>query len=344
MSSSTRLTAFIIIGLVIGAAVGYLAAGPISYNSQIDSLTKQLADAQKTSPADLQKAQADLAKARANLTKAQTDLATSQTQIKMLQDQISALQNPVLSGSLSIAGSTTIQPISQQAANQFMTLHPNVQVSVAGGGSGAGIKAAGTGTADIGESSRNILPAEYLLYPTLNLFPIAKDSVAIVVNPSLSNVTDLTFQQTAQIYAGQITNWKQVGGPDHSIDLYTREAGSGTLDAFNTFWMTPLSLQIAGTASVKPSNGEMKTAVASDPYGIAYISLGFVDSSIRALKLGGVEPTIANVNSGTYTPQRVLFVFTKGSPSPLAKVFIDFLQSSQGQQIVQQNGYMPIYS
>jgi len=343
MSSSSKLAVYIIIGLVVGAAVGFFAAGPINYNpqisalnSQVSTLTTQLAAAQQTSPADLQKAQADLAKAQA-------DLATSNSQITTLQGQISALQNPVLSGSISIAGSTTVQPISQEAANQFMKLNPNVQISVAGGGSGAGIKAAGTGAANIGESSRDITHAEYLLYPTLNVFPIAKDSVAIVVNPTLSNVTNLTFLQVAQIYSGQITNWKQVGGPDHSIDLYTREAGSGTLDAFNTFWMTPANLQIAGTASVKPSNGEMKTAVASDPYGIAYISLGFVDSSVKALSMANVQPTLANVLSGTYTPQRVLIVFTNGPPTALEMAFINFLTSSAGQKIVSDSGYIPIY-
>jgi uncharacterized protein HemX len=107
MSSSSRLTAFIIIGLVVGAAVGYFAAGPISYNSQINSLTKQLADAQQTTPADLQKAQADLATAQTALAKAQSDLTTSQTQVKTLQTQVTSLQNPVQSGSISISGSTT---------------------------------------------------------------------------------------------------------------------------------------------------------------------------------------------------------------------------------------------
>ncbi len=126
MSSSSRLTAFIIIGLVVGAAVGYFAAGPISYNSQINSLTKQLADAQQTTPADLQKAQADLATAQTALAKAQSDLTTSQTQVKTLQTQVTSLQNPVLSGSISISGSTTVQPISQEAANEFMKLNPQM--------------------------------------------------------------------------------------------------------------------------------------------------------------------------------------------------------------------------
>jgi len=345
MSSNSRLIAFIVIGLVVGAAVGYLSAGPISYNQQIDSLTKQLADAQGATSTALQKAQADLAKAQA-------DLTASQSQIKALQDQISALQNPVLSGSISISGSTTVQPISQEAANEFMKLHNQVQVSVAGGGSGAGIKAAGSGQVDIGESSRVITEAEFLLYPNLVTTGIAKDSIAIVINPTLTGVTDLSFEQVAKIFAGEITNWKDVGGPDHAINLYTREAGSGTLSTFNEYFMTPTTgpaakmwtRTISATASVKPSNGEMRTAVSSDPYGIAYISLGFVDSSVKSLKLAGVEATIDNVNSGKYPLQRVLWVFTNGQPSALEKAFIDYLLSPAGQKIVTDLGYIAIYS
>lgn len=344
MSSSSRLTAYILIGLVASAAVGYFAAGPISYNSQIDSLTKRLADAKNTTPADLLKAQADLAKAQA-------DLTTSQSQIKTLQDQVNALQNPVLSGSISISGSTTVQPISQEAANQFMKLHPTIQVSVAGGGSGAGIKAAGAGQVDIGESSRIITESEFLLYPQLVTTGIAKDSIALVINPSVIGVTDLTFEQVAKIFAGEITNWKDVGGPDHSINVYTREAGSGTLGTFNEYFMTPTvgpatklwTKTISATASVKPSNGEMKTAVSSDPYGVAYISLGFVDSSVKALKLAGIEATIDNVNSGKYPVQRVLWIFTNGQPSALEKTFIDYLTSAAGQKIVQEMGYIALY-
>jgi phosphate transport system substrate-binding protein len=345
MSNSSRLAAYIIIGLVVGAGVGYFAAGPISYNSQIDSLTKQLAEAQQTTPTDLLKAKADLAKA-------QTDLTAAQGQVKTLQDQVTALQNPVLSGSISISGSTTVQPISQEAANQFMKLYPKIQVSVAGGGSGAGIKAAGAGQVDIGESSRIITESELLLYPQLVVTGIAKDSIAVVVNPALTGVTDLTFEQVAKIFAGDITNWKDVGGVDHAINVYTREAGSGTLGTFNEYFMTPTTGPVSGqwkrtisaTASVKPSNGEMKTAAAGDPYGIAYISLGFVDTSVKALKIAGIEATIDNVNSGKYPVQRVLWVFTKGQPSALEQAFIDYLLSSVGQKIVGEMGYIPIYS
>jgi phosphate transport system substrate-binding protein len=174
----------------------------------------------------------------------------------------------------------------------------------------------------------------------------------VVVNPALTGVTDLSFEQVAKIFAGEITNWKDVGGPDHAINVYTREAGSGTLGTFDEYFMNPTTgpasgqwkKTVVGTASVKPSNGEMKTAISGDPYGIAYISLGFVDSSVKALKIAGVEATIENVNAGTYTVQRVLWVFTSGQPNELEQAFIDYLLGPEGQQIVEEMGYIPIYS
>jgi phosphate transport system substrate-binding protein len=233
-----------------------------------------------------------------------------------------------------------------------MKLHNGVQVSVAGGGSGAGIKAAGAGQVDIGESSRVITESELIQYPKLVVTGIAKDSIAVVVNPSLTGVSDLTFEQVAKIFAGEITNWKDIGGPDHAINVYTRESGSGTLGTFNEYFMTPTTgpaskqwtRTISATASVKASNGEMKTAISGDTYGIAYISLGFVDSSVKALKIAGVEATIDNVNSGKYTVQRVLWVFTNGQPSELEQAFIDYLLSPAGQKIVTDMGYIAIYS
>jgi len=338
MSTSTKLAAYIIIGIVVGSAVGYFAAGPLSYDAQIASLQKQLADAQQSSSGDTQALQ--------------TQLDAAESTITALQAEIAALENPTLTGSLSISGSTTVQPISQEAANEFMKLHPGVQVSVAGGGSGAGIKAVGAGQVDIGESSRVIKESELILYPKLVVTGIAKDSIAVVVNPSLTEVSDLTFEQVAKIFAGEITNWSELGGPNHAINVYTREAGSGTLGTFDEYFMNPTTgpasgqwkKTISATASVKASNGEMKTAISGDAYGIAYVSLGFVDSSVKALKIGGVEATIANVDSGTYQVQRVLWVFTNGQPSELEQAFIDYLLSPAGQKIVEEMGYIAIYS
>jgi phosphate transport system substrate-binding protein len=273
---------------------------------------------------------------------------TYNSQIASLKNRIAELEGQStteLSGTLSIAGSTTVLPISQEIANMFMQLHSKVQVSVAGGGSGHGVKAAGSGEVDIGEASRNIKDSEWLSYPDLVIFSVGKDSVAVVVNPDnpVAGSLDLTLEEISRIFSGEITNWSELGGDDHEIEVYTREEGSGTREVFENYCMKPFDAEFMAGASVKPSNGEMRASVAGNKYGIAYISLGYVDDTVRAVKVEGVEATVENVKSGVYPITRILWMFTKGMPSPHEKAFIEYVQSSEGQAIVEELGYIPIY-
>jgi phosphate transport system substrate-binding protein len=303
MSNRTQsIATYLVIGLVIGAVIGYFASGPITYNSQIASLKNRIVELEGQSSTEL-------------------------------------------SGTLSIAGSTTVLPISQEIANKFMQLHKKVQVSVAGGGSGHGVKAAGSGEVDIGEASRNIKDSEWLSYPDLVIFSVGKDSVAIVVNPNnpVASSLDLTLEEISKIFSGEISNWSELDGDDHEIELYTREEGSGTREVFEIYCMNPFDAEFAAGASVKPSNGEMRASVAGNKYGIAYVSLGYVDETIHAVKIDGVEATVNNVKSGAYPITRVLWMFTRGMPSPLEKAFIEYVQSSDGQAVVEDLGYIPIY-
>jgi len=318
-NNQTQLIAYAAIALIVGAAIGYYVAGTMS-----------------TVPGDVAELQAQLTAARSQITTLENDVET-------LEAQIQELSNPTLSGTISIAGSTTVLPISQECANLFMSDHPEVQISVAGGGSGAGIKSGGSGEVDIGEASRNIKDTEFLSYPDLVPFAIAKDSVAIIVNPQnpLANSLDITMEQAKQIFAGEITNWSQLGGEDHEIEVFTREEGSGTREVFTTYIMG--SEEFAATAGVKPSNGEMRAAVASNRYAVAYISLGYVDSSVKTAKIGGAEATVDNVLNGQYPITRILWMFTKGMPSELEAAFIEFVQGSEGQGVVKDLGYIPIY-
>jgi len=175
----------------------------------------------------------------------------------------------------------------------------------------------------------------------LKPFVIAKDSVAIVVHPE-NPVSELTMEQVAKIFAGEINNWKEVGGEDAEIRVITREEGSGTRETFEKFVMRPLHLEITADASVKPSNGEVRATVATDKNAIGYISLGYVDESVKALKIDGVEPTVEKVLSGEYPITRNLYLITKGEPEPLEKAFIDFVLSEEGQKIVEELGYIPV--
>ena len=244
---------------------------------------------------------------------------------------------------LDIAGSTTVTPIVEEAARRFSDLYPGFKISVAAIGSGPGIKAVGSGEVDIGMASRDWKEKELERWPDLKPFRIAMDSIAIVVHPS-NPVNGLTLEQVAKIFAGEITNWKEVGGPDKPIHVITREKGSGTRDCFEHAVMKPFGKEISAEAMVQQGNPRVRAAVANDPLSIGYISLGFVDETVKPLKIDGVEPKIENVLKGTYPIRRSLYVITKGDPDPAELMFIGYLLSAEGQKIVKELGYIPLYS
>jgi phosphate transport system substrate-binding protein len=248
-----------------------------------------------------------------------------------------------LSGELTVAGSTTVLPINQECARLLMNANPDLRISVSGGGSGHGVKSVGAGEIDIGAASRDVKAAELELYPDLKPVAIGKDSVAIVVHPS-NTINDLTLEQAAQIFSGEITNWEEVGGANTAIRVITREEGSGTRETFEKYVMTPFDKEVAGKASVKGSNGEVRATVSSDANSIGYLSIGYVDSSMKAIKVGGIEATVANVLSGDYPIQRSLYLITKGEPSALEQAFINFILSSEGQEVVEDMGYIKVIS
>jgi phosphate transport system substrate-binding protein len=248
-----------------------------------------------------------------------------------------------LSGELTVAGSTTVLPINQECARLLMEANPDLRISVSGGGSGHGVKSVGAGEIDIGAASRDVKAAELELYPDLKPVAIGKDSVAIVVHPS-NTINDLTLEQAAQIFSGEITNWEEVGGANTAIRVITREEGSGTRETFEKYVMTPFDKEVAGKASVKGSNGEVRATVSSDANSIGYLSIGYVDSSMKAIKVGGIEATVANVLSGDYPIQRSLYLITKGEPSALEQAFINFILSSEGQEVVEDMGYIKVIS
>ena len=143
------------------------------------------------------------------------------------------------------------------------------------------------------------------------------------------------------IFSGEISNWSEIGGENHEIEVYTREEGSGTREVFTDYVLGDKT--IVGTASVKPSNGEMRASVVNNKYAIAYVSFGYVDGSVVAAQIEGVTATVENVNSGIYPITRILWMFTKGMPDSLEAAFIQHIQSPEGQKIVEELGYIPIY-
>ncbi len=242
------------------------------------------------------------------------------------------------SGAIKISGGTAHIPVMKAAADLIMQLNPKIQISIAGGGSGVGIKQVGEGLVDIGNSGRKPTDEEIQKYG-LVLHQWAIDGVAVVVHPQ-NPVKALTSEQLKAIYAGTMTNWKALGGPDKAINIYTRDEASGTREVF---WEKALAKgEISPKALFVASNGAMKTAVAQDPNANGYVSVGHIDDSVAAVALDGVAPTLENVKDGKYKIARGLFSNTKGAPQGLTKKFIDFIFSSQGRALIVEQGFIPV--
>ena len=242
-----------------------------------------------------------------------------------------------LKGKIDIAGGTAHIPVMKDAAEQIMKANPHIRITVAGGGSGVGVQKVGEGLVDIGDTGRALTKAEIAKYG-LKTFPFAVDGVAVAVNPK-NPVIALTSQQIKDIFAGKIKNWKAVGGSDAPIHLFTRDEASGTRA---TFWKKLLKKgPIDSKANVVASNGAMKMAIEQDPQAIGYVGIGFLDKKLKGIKLNGVAPTQENAKNGTYPVTRLLYMNTKGEPSPLVKAFIDYIRGPEGAKIIQKHGYIP---
>ena len=240
---------------------------------------------------------------------------------------------------LIVAGSTSVQPYAEILAEEFARIHPGSEIDVQGGGSSAGITAAGTGTTDIGMSSRHLKEEER----TLLAVEIARDGLAIIAHPD-NPVGDLTLAQVRDIYTAKTVNWSGLKGKKAEIHIVAREEGSGTRSAFEELVMG--EDRIVPEAIVLPSYGAIREFVSRDPNAIGFISLGLVDHQqglkpVKALRLDGVAPTRENIENGSYSLFRPFLFVMKGEPAGLARQFIDFTLSEEGQQILIKEGLFP---
>lgn len=237
-----------------------------------------------------------------------------------------------LSGTLTLNGSTSMTAVCNALGEAFMAKYDGVTVEKANTGSGSAVTAVNDGTALIGDLSRKVKDDED---PDgkFTKVTIALDGIAIAVNPE-NSVDALTSEQIEKIFAGEITNWSEVGGDDVAITVIGREEGSGTRDGFENIFGFGEDKKCAYAAEVQET-GIVVSKVASDPSAIGYVSLASVNDEIKAVSVDGVEATEENVSNGTYVVQRPFVqIYTKGTDSELVKAWFDFLKSDEGQQII----------
>jgi phosphate transport system substrate-binding protein len=259
---------------------------------------------------------------------------------------------PVSTGqkqTIKISGSTTVLPIVQKAADQYMATHPDADIQVSGGGSGVGVQAISAKTVDIGMSSREVTKDEKAKNPGFVITPVAQDGIAIVVNPA-NTIQYITLDQIKNIYLGKTTKWTEITGAsvpntNNQIVVIGRDSASGT----RTYFDETLLLKATPTSKMleKNSNGAVLQTVAQTPGSIGYISIGFVSKDVKSLPVWYnaqkiISPSLDNVKTKTYPVSRDLYVITNGQPSGLAGDFIKYILSPDGQKIVADEGYVTI--
>jgi phosphate transport system substrate-binding protein len=265
-----------------------------------------------------------------------TDQAAPTTAAAPTEETVATTE---LSGTLLLSGSTSMEKLSNVAAESFMVKYPQVTVSAEFIGSSAGIEALLAGTVDIGNASRNLKDTEVTSGAVENI--VAIDGIAVITDNS-NTATNLTKDQLVKIYTGEITNWKEVGGGDQPIVVIGREAGSGTRGAFEEL----LEIEdLCKYSNEINSTGGVMAKVASTIGAIGYVSLDVLDDSILALQLEGVAPTAENIKAGSYFLSRPFVMATRGEiseQSELVQAFFEYLGSEEGKQMIESVGLITL--
>jgi len=244
---------------------------------------------------------------------------------------------------ITIAGSTTVLPIAQATAEVFMDKNPDINISVRGGGSSVGIASIISGTVDIGDASRHIKNKELTAAREsgINIVEhiVANDGIAIVLNNS-NPIDALTLSQLKDIYTGKIQNWKELGGKNMPIVVVSRDVSSGTFEVFNKLVLK--NAKGLDSALMLASNNAVVTTISTTPGAIGYVGLGYVTDKIKAVSVDGVKATEKTIQTKEYPISRTLQMYTRGIPTGIVKQYIDFVLSPEGQDIVEQQGFIRI--
>ena len=252
-------------------------------------------------------------------------------------------------------GSDTIVNLALAWAEKYQSDHPDVRISVTGGGSGTGIAALVNGTVDIANASRRIKNEEIEESKSNGIEPtefiIARDAIAVIVNPE-NPVSQLTLQQISDIYSGKIKNWSEVGGEDRPIVRLSRETNSGThvyfLETVLRMGNSEDKTLFSTDTLLLPSSEGIITEVRQNPNAIGYDGLGYVPKDLKMIAIaeesGGeyVLPSILSVNEKTYAIARDLYMYTNGQPTGVVKEYLDWILSAEAQQIVADLGFVPV--
>jgi len=245
---------------------------------------------------------------------------------------------------LTIQGSSTVLPIAQKAAEVYMDENPEVNITVRGGGSGNGIAALIDGATDIADASRFIKTEEVENAMDNGIHPVphrvAMDGISVVLHPS-NPVDGLSLEDIKKIYTGEIDNWKELGGKDQEIVVVSRDSSSGTYGVFMDIAVG--GEKLAKKALLQSSNGSVASTVAETKGAIGYVGLGYLSDDLKAVEVNGVKPSNATVANGTFPIARPLFMFTDRWPEGLTSKFINFVLSSKGQDIAEEQGYVPLH-
>jgi phosphate transport system substrate-binding protein len=272
-------------------------------------------------------------------TPAETEIKETQAADTSAPEESAAQETADLSGSVSMAGSTSMEKLANAAAEAFMEKYPGVSVTAEFTGSGAGIESVLAGSVDIGNSSRSLKDEEKSAGAVENI--VAIDGIAVVSDPA-NTVDDLTKDQLIAIYKGETKNWKELGGADQAIVVVGREAGSGTRGAFEEL----LGIEDACKyANELDSTGAVMAKVASTPGAIGYVSLDVVDDTVKSMKLEGVEATEANIKAGDYFLSRPFVMATKGEISEQTEAtqeFLNWMKSEEGKEVIKGVGLITV--
>ncbi|MCK9566151.1 MAG: phosphate ABC transporter substrate-binding protein [Methanothrix sp.] len=246
---------------------------------------------------------------------------------------------------VTVSGSSTVMPLAEVAAEEFNVLQKDYVVTVSAGGTGAGILGIAERKNDIAMASREVTEGERQRFgDSFEEFLVGLDGISLAVSDEVyqAGVKGLSRQQVKDIYSGNITNWKEVGGPDKEIYVISREEGSGTRDNFNEEVLGSIDAETPGVDTVAMGGAEVKTAISGSDKAIGYLGFNYLGNGVHGIAFNGFMPNYDNIKLDLYELHRHLYFYTFEKPSAGAQSFIDFVQGPQGQKIAAEEGFIPI--